>query len=101
KMQHLTHEDPTKPDKTRHFSAKSPAAYPKQRGAGGSLPGGYPLAGGGNWSPIFPSQGVQGTPCRGLGGLEPNSLPTSKTKGCRALPAGGLGVSPNYPPTTQ
>ena len=32
------------------------------------------------------------------GGCRPNSSPSPKAKGCRGLPAGGLGVSPNFSP---
>src|SRR5690349_13021349 len=37
---------------------------------------------------------MQGPPCRGC----PPILSSPPTRGCRALPAGGLGVSPNYLP---
>ena len=38
------------------------------------------------------TNGVQGSPCRGYRGV-----PMLVIKGCRGLPAGGMGVSPIYP----
>jgi|SRR5207253_9171323 len=42
--------------------------------------------------PPFPYKGVQGSPCRGHGGVP--YLSPLPLKGCRVPPAGGMGVSP-------
>src|SRR5438045_1843474 len=59
-----------------------------KRGAGPSLPGA--------WGIEAQQEGMRSSPCRGFGSVPQLSL--LPHKGCRGLPAGGLGVSPKYLP---
>src|SRR6185369_8863952 len=58
---------------------------------GGGLTGALPYPGVWECPPTtyLSHEGVQGSPCRGFGGV-PQSILTP-SKGCRGLPAGGLG----------
>ena len=97
---------PLSPARGEGVGGEGTSSSTSQWGAGVSLPG---VAGGVRHSLLH--HGVQGSPCRGYGGVPHpyyqrgagHSLPgvwgcppSLLPKGCRALPAGGMGVSPFY-----